>query len=154
MIPRVGGVGYEPWRTAYPVDTLGIQGTFSINTRDQVTRCNDLGCSAVVNAVNDSDGLPNSGSSRFLSIGGFSIVPPRSGEWCTDPMAMAVVDCAAPGAIRQYAAGVPVATGVDNPAHTAGCYAPDGWGDPFVCEDFVADAPTEREDSIPTGGPN
>jgi hypothetical protein len=146
MVPRVGGVNYEPWRPDH-APVLGIRGTFTPNTRDQMVHCNDLTCSSVV-----PTGM--SGTDRFVSFSSdYRITAPAaaasSGEYWTDPLASKVVSAGTAGAIRQWIKpGVVVEPRVANAANTAGCYDRDAWGRPYICADTIADNPTNREASI------
>lgn len=156
QIALVGGTNYGPWRADFvrvgsgPVVFLG--GSFTFNTPDDVADCADMTCDTVV-ASGDS------GTQRFITANdGFAFVDPVSGSnngsFCTNPEGTAVVACNTAGAIAQF-----VADGLN--------FVPDiakGGADGHLVDqhsfgamyEHLTHTPpaTERENSIPTGGPN
>jgi hypothetical protein len=149
------GTGYEPWRFDQTGNVLGMLGGFTINTGDQITHCNDNACSAVT-VRNDIV----SGTARFWTDADLGWVAPRhslDGRFCTDAMAMAVVDCAASGALPQFVALGFSINPLDNALPGGGTgghmYNPLAWGYPMFNK-IANPGPAERENSIPPGASN
>jgi hypothetical protein len=140
------GTAYEPWRID-PPELLGVAGTIGINTADQITFCADANCSSVIVRGTFS------GTERFVA-GDISIrhITGRPESFCTDPMAMAVIACTEANAIPQF-----VATGLVMDSRLTDteteCVEVRQWGYPLTCGQERT-YPAEKENSVPTGGPN
>jgi hypothetical protein len=147
------GTQYEPWTPDFTATILGLTGSFGINT-PPITGCADVECSSVVLM-----GTPNilgygSGAERFISSGNIAIayVAGRAENFCTNPLATAVVPCSNADAVPQLVKAGLVMT---SPISTTGlqCVEIRQWGQPFTCEQ-TRKYSSEKEDSIPVGGPN
>jgi hypothetical protein len=147
QIPALGGTAYEPWIFDASGNVLGIGSRFGINTFDHITACVDTTvCDSVV-VVNG-----HSGTERAWSGTEFLVHDPghsADGVFWTDPMGMHLMDAGAPGAIRQFVApGLSIGPGIPN-----SCVDVNRWHSPYVCG-LNRVGPSERENSIPNGGPN
>lgn len=146
IVSNTGNTGYEPWRCDEAGNILGIVGCPTINTRDPIVVCGNIPACSVPFVFPD-----RGGASRFVGTTHFSLDPNKAkatGQFCTNPAATALLDCAAAGAVPQYIApgavvGWPC---IDHAADR------DAWGQPYVCHLVGIDS--EREDSITSGGPN
>jgi hypothetical protein len=159
----VGQTSYEPWRfiAGVKLGPLGWRTTLTVNTRDQLSKCNDATCAATTNTG-------ASGSEHFLNFTyHFGWVDPGAsvrgtdGHYCTDARGLTVVSCSATGAVEQFIAPGFVSWWSQDPnaPHPGECYDNNerGWGLPQVCgsvNDLPGSMPTEREGSIPPAGPN
>lgn len=68
-----GSVGYEPWTSYFPANAMGLSGLFSANTRDRMTVCNDITCSAVI-------GQPGASGTDRLTVFKITLHGPTSGN--------------------------------------------------------------------------
>jgi hypothetical protein len=102
QIPLNTFENYEPWtfnRFGTYEEVLGIIGAFTVNSTDAIQNCPDYTCDTPRTTTQGT------GTARHLTFAGFKVVDPGhtpDGHFCTDGMAMMVVDCAATGAVEQY----------------------------------------------------
>jgi len=148
-----GPTFYEPWRTdnftdpnlppTMQHDTLGMAGNIVVNVVDQILICAEPTCASGVLTG-------GSGTNIFITDNDFGIATPAhgGGSFCTDPMGIAVMDCGDSGAVSQYVATA-LSLVMNANAHCADAL---GWSRMYVCG--TSNGNSEREQSIPIGGPN